>query len=241
MAKRTENNKAEGLWIPNYIENIPRPVLDHLGKKVLAHIYSFGEKGCYQSNEIMAKMFWVSARTISRRITAIRKADLVYVKSPKGYYRTLWAKSHPDVKAAVKLWYRNREIAKSSLESGQKIAGRLRQDCPIDLDKSGEATATNGVFRLGQDCLTTNTETYKETNKKTKAVDLPLPAGGQASQLLEDRKADMITQVEQLKRSFGSGRRSPPLTPAEFEQRRQQQIKALMAGRSGQADGAEEK
>jgi len=205
MAKRTENNKAEGLWIPNYIENIPRPVLDHLGKKVLAHIYSFGEKGCYQSNEIMAKMFWVSARTISRRITALKKADLVYVKCPKGYYRTLWAKSHPGVKAAVKLWYRNREISKIGLESGRKKAGRLRQCCPTDLDNSGGVTATNGVFRLGQDCLTTNTETNIETNNKIKAVDLPLPAGGQASQLLEDRKAAVMKQIEQLKQTFGSG------------------------------------
>ena len=170
MAKRTEKKKVEGLWIPNNIQNIPRSVLDHLGTKVFAHIYSFGEKGCYQSNETMAKMFWVTARTISRRITAIKKADLVHVKCPKGYYRTLWAKSHPDVQAAVKLWYRGKELSKTGLESGQKRAKRLRQDCPTDLDKSGEVTATNCVFRLGQDCPTTNTETNKETNKQTKAV-----------------------------------------------------------------------
>lgn len=120
----------------------------------------------------------------------------------------------------------------TEFESGKIKAGRLRQDCPSNLDKSGEVTATNGVFRLGQDCPTTNTNTYKETNKKTKAVDLPLPAGGQASQLLKDRKADVLNQVEQLKRSFGSDGHSQEMTAVEFEQRRQQQIKALFAGRS---------
>ncbi len=223
--------KFEGLWLPNEIRNIPRTVLDHLGKQILAHIYSFGEKGCFQSNETMAKIFMVSARTISRRITAIKKADLVYIKCPKGYHRTIWVKSHPDVQSAAKIWYRNKEIPKKQLESGRKQSASLRQNCPSQLDRTGEVTATNGVFPLGQNCLTTNTVTYKETNENTKAADLPLPAGGQASQLLEDRKNENIASIEQLKKTFGYGarRRTTELTSAERERRRQEQQRALQA------------
>jgi hypothetical protein len=218
MAKdsTTPKKEFEGLWMPNEIRNISRSVLDNLGKELLAHIYSFGEKGCYQSNETMSRIFMVSTRTISRKITAMKKANLLYVKSPKGYYRTLWVKNHPEVRAAVKLWYRDKQIPKKQFETGQ--------DCPTDLDKTGEVTATNGVFPLGQNCPTTNTETEKET----KIVDMPLPAGGQVSQLLEDRKDGVMRQVKQLKRNFGNGsRRSSKLTPVEFEQRKQAQLKTL--------------
>ena len=55
---------SEGLWIPNEIRNIPPSILDHLGKQVFAHIFTFGAKGCYQSNETMGEVFMVSARTI---------------------------------------------------------------------------------------------------------------------------------------------------------------------------------
>jgi hypothetical protein len=193
--------RAEGLWIPNPIRNIPPSVLDHLGKQVFAHIYSFGAKGCYQSNDTIAQIFMVSPRTIGRRMAAITKANLVYVKCPKGYYRTFWAKSHPDVQTAARLWYRNKEIPKCELKTGPKTSAPLRQDCPTHLDKTGKVTATNSVFRLGQNCPTTYTETVTETVKETIAADLPLPAGGQASQLLEDRKAEAISQIEQLKKT----------------------------------------
>ena len=50
--------------------------------------------------------------------------------------------------------------------------------------------------------------------------------------MLEDRKAGVIVDVEQLKKSFGSGarrRQTPELTVTEFQQRVQIQKKALLA------------
>lgn len=226
--KKTEEKGKGGLWIPSHICNIPNSVLDHFGKKVYAHIYSFGEKGCWQSNETIGEIFMVSGRTISRRISAIKEAKLVYVKNPKGYYRTFWAKSHPEVQAAVKLWYKDKEIPKTEAETGPSPSTPLGQDCPTDLDRTGKVTATDGVFPLGQDCPTTNTDTYKETNKKTTATPPPLPAGGQAPALLEERKKESVSEVEQLKRKFGRVPRRAKMPPAEFEQRRQINKKALL-------------
>lgn len=233
MAKKSgKQNKEGGLWIPNHIRNILRSVLSDSEKMLLADIYSFRDKGFYKSNKTIAKEYMASERTVSRWIANIQKGGFVYTKNPKGYYRTMWAKSHPDVQAAVKLWYRDKEISKTEVETGGKLSTPLRQCCPTELDKSGEATATKRVFPLRQNRPTTNKETYKETKRETTAADLPLPAGGQASQLLEDRKVQVMAGVEKLikklRRKFGSakGRRTSGLTSVDFEHHKQKQIQA---------------
>ncbi len=222
MAKRSKKTKFEGgLWIPNHIRNIPRSVLGDSEKMLLAEMYSFGDKGHYKANDTIAKEYMTSDRTVSRWIANILKGGFVYVKNPKGYYRTFWVKSHPEVKAANKLWYRSKEIDKN----------RVRQNCLTKSDKNSQACKTNPVSRLSQKCPPTNKETNKETNRKTKATPLPLPAGGQAPALLKDRKAEQQGSVEQFKRNFGKAgrRKTEKPTEKEFQARKQAQIQALEA------------
>jgi len=150
---------------------------------------------------------------IRRRLSGIRK--FLYVKSPKGFYRTFWAKAHPDVINASKLWYRNQQISKEDISR------------PVDSAKNG--------FGLGQNCPTTNNTTIKETINNTTATPVPLPAGGQAPALLTDReaqqKAEAQSQIKQLKRWFGKPKTEyKPLPPEEFEQSRQRKLKQLLAG-----------
>jgi len=76
------------LKIPAHIFNLSQIGLCE--NVLLAHIYSFSEKGCWQSNQTLAEIFMVSVPTISRWIGRIR--PYTYVKNPKGYYRTIWAK-----------------------------------------------------------------------------------------------------------------------------------------------------
>jgi len=219
---KKQKKKASGLWIRNEILNIR--ALDDSEKMLLAHFDSFGARGCYQANGTLAEIFLAKPRTIRRRIAKIKRAGLIYVKSPKGYYRTIWVKSNTEVKKAVKLWYRGEEIEKprEGKQDGQKW--------PTEVDKTGQPSRSKSVFRHGQNCPTTNTETVKKTKKETKATPAPLPAGGQATALLEDRKAGVIADVEQLKRTFGhSGRQRAKLTDAEWEDRRQAQRRALLA------------
>jgi hypothetical protein len=219
MAKKPEQPAEHYLKIPNQILNLTG--ISPAAKNLLAHIYSFGEKGCWQSDLTLGQIFMVSDRTIRRRLSEIKK--YLYVKSPKGFYRTFWANIHPDVIAATKLWYRNRQISKEDINNPSDSAKSVRQagqNCPSDSAKNG--------FGLGQNCPTTNNHTIKETIKDTTATPTPLPAGRQASALLEDRKAGVISTVEQLKCSLGRGGRRVELTPAERENRKQQQIKALL-------------
>jgi hypothetical protein len=226
MAGKPKKPKESYLKTPNRIMNIPRSLLNQQKKALLAHIYSFGAKGCWQSNRTLAEMFQTSERSITRWISDIKKIGEIYIKSPKGYYRTIWAKSHPEVIAANKLWYRNKQIPKEDINH------------PVDFAKNGEQdrqnwrseSAKNGI-RLRQNCLTINNNTLKETIKNTTTTPTPLPAGGQAPALLQNRQEEAKAQFEQLKRRIGMpGRRSEPeLTPAESDQRKQQLIQALLA------------
>jgi len=88
-----KNQKEPYLKIPAHILNLRQISADE--KMLLAHIYSFVAKSCWQSNQTLADIFMVSADTISRWIAKIR--PFIYLKNPKGYYRTIWARSYPQV------------------------------------------------------------------------------------------------------------------------------------------------
>ena len=121
------------LKVPHHILN--RTDIGLAEKILLAHIYSFGAKGCWQSNATLARHFQTSDRTISRWLAVLLRANLLLVKNPKGYYRTLWVLSHPDVKRVAD-WYH------SNLER-QQNAPSLRQNCPTRIATHGEPTSPN--------------------------------------------------------------------------------------------------
>ncbi len=210
MQKEKKKNQ-DGLWLPNVILNLFD--IDDSCKLLLAHFYSFGEKGCYQSNKTLAQIFMATARTITRRISRLEK--YLHIKNPKGYYRTIWVKSHPQVSEIMRQRFNNQQRG-------------VRQNCRSEYDKSGNSTATKPVFRLRQNCRTTNTYTNTETNKGT-AADLPMPAGGQSSRLLQKREKTALAKIEAFKKKFGIGQRKSTerLLPQEFERRKQMIIKQL--------------
>jgi len=219
--KTTGKKKPTELYlkIPYHILNIPG--LGLCEKVLLAHIYSFGVKGCWQSNATLAKIFMTSSRTIKRRLAKIVRAGLVQVKSPKGYYRTIWARSHPEVRAAAELYYR-----------GKKLDPQQGQNCPTRQDKSGPVSGPDHVLEPGRKCPTTNNTTNKDTTSETTAPPSPLPAGGQAPAVLAERKSQDVRSIEKFKKQFGLGKgRRQPLSEKEFDQRKQKQKLALLASR----------
>jgi len=212
------------LKIPYHILNIPG--LGLCEKVLLAHIYSFGVKGCWQSNATLARIFMVCPRTISLWVAKLARSNLIQTKSPKGYYRTIWAKSHPKVSEASVLWYRKQQISNPDKEttvhrakSRAQDSNNLRGQCA----KSGD--------RLSKILRTTNNTTKKDTMSETTAPPSPMPAGGQAPAVLAERKSEAVQSIEKFKKQFGIGkRRHQPLSEKEFQSRRQTQINALQAG-----------
>jgi hypothetical protein len=91
--------KEQYLKIPYHILNIGS--LGLCEKVLLAHIYSFGRKGCWQSNATLGEIFFVDGRTVSRWVAKLKKLDFVLCVHRKGFGRMIWATSHPDVEAAL--------------------------------------------------------------------------------------------------------------------------------------------
>jgi transposase len=225
MAGKSKKAKERYLKVPYHILNMTGIGLSQ--KVLYAHIYSYGVKGCWEANDTLAKMFFVGERTITDWVTKLKKAGCIWWLHPKGRYRTFWAKSHPDVKSAKTLLYMDEEISKEAVISGHaKVL--LGRNLPGGIEETCGATRKNDRIQVGRNLLHTNNTTKKDTNRKTTATPPPLPAGGQAPALLEERKKESISRVEQLKRKVGRVPRRVKLTPAEIEQSRQRNIKALL-------------
>jgi len=213
--KRQKKRTEPYLKIPNHILSLAK--LRSLDKMLLAHFYSFGSRGCWQSNATLAKIFMVSPATITRSIALLRNAQLVGISSPKGRYRTIWASTHPDVRAA-----RQGHRRKTCRDVNQNDE-HVNQNAHVKLSKT--------AVRVSHRCSTTNNITITENNNRTTATPPPLPAGGQASALLDDRKGRRLAGLEALKRRLKLARAPRTVMSAEeFEQRRQKQMQALLAG-----------
>jgi len=224
-ATSKEAPKEQYLKIPYHIFNIE--TLDLREKVLLAHIYSYGIKGCWEGNKRLGKLLRVSERSISRWMARIKKAGYVFWVHPKGRYRTVWAKFHPDVRTAQYLLYIKEKISKEAVIKGHAAEILQRQDCQGAIVKSGVPTSPECVFQVRQNCLHTNNTTIKDTTGKTIAPPSPLPAGGQAPAALEERSEAANRNIERFGKRFGKARTSPKLTDEEDEKRRQNLQKQL--------------
>jgi hypothetical protein len=212
--KKPNRSKEPYLKVPAHILNLPQIGLCE--KVLLAHIYSFGQRGCWQSNKTMAQIFMVSACTISRWLSGIKQ--FIYVKHPQGYRRTLWAKSHPDVIEAARC---HAQLARNNTSHLRKSAELPTQNRTAERIKS--------TISVKQNCATTNNLTITENNRRTIASPSPLPAGGQAPATLKCRRADAAEQIARFKARFGKSTAWTPLPPEEFARRRAEQLAALFA------------
>lgn len=155
--------KKEGLWVPKEFTIVTN--LNWGEKMILAHIFSFGTRGCYQCNGTLAKLYGVCDKTISRIVNKLIVDEEIIVKAPRSQYRTLWACSHPQVKAGEPLTY-----------VGKLIRNPLGQKCPSRLGNNGKVTGTKSNQSPPPKCPST----YKGTYKKTITMSSPSPAVGQA-------------------------------------------------------------
>jgi hypothetical protein len=124
----------------------------------------------------------------------------------KGRYRTLWAKSHPEVKTAQALLYMKEKISKEAVVKGHAAKILQRHHCLEGIDKTGVPTATNQCVQVRQNCPHINNTTIKDTIKETTAPPSPLPAGGQAPAVLDGENQ----AAESVNRLVACGKLRPP-------------------------------
>jgi len=216
-----KKQKEPYLKIPAHALNLPQ--IGPGEKILLAHIYSFDAKGCWQSNQKLAQIYMASVPTICRRLNRIK--DFIYVKHPQGRGRRLWSKSHPDVIEAFRSRVKLDQILPANLIKSDELAV---QNCTTNHIKS--------AILINQKCVPTNNHTITDTKKDTIAS--PLSASGQASATLAYRKQSAACEIENFKEGFGRAGKAVKLTPQQFEQRRILQLAALRASSKNKRHGS---
>ena len=203
-----KKSRKKYLHIPQHIMEITE--LNEGEKLLLAHIYSFGAKGCWQSNKTLGKIFNVVPRTIKRRLAQIRK--FVYIRSPHSRLRTFLAKSHPDVRKMAIRTNAPRHLQGGQIcprSTGPHLSNTRVESCPT--------TGPEKVQQQGQNCPPTNTSTNTETNNSTPAMTPPAPWQGAASTPKPDEETRK--RFEQIKARIKE-RRWKPIPQEEFERRK---------------------
>lgn len=215
-----KHQKEPYLKIPAHILNLPQISL--FEKMPFAYIYSFGAKGCWQSNQTLAQIYMATVPTICKCLNRIK--DFMYVKYPQGQGQKLWSKSHPHVFEAVQSGVKLDQILPTNLIKSDKVPV---QNCTTNLVKS--------PILINQKCVPTNNHTITDTKKDTIASPSHLPAYGQTPATVQYRiQTAAAPEVENFKANFGhahggKARQWTPLTPQQFEQGRTQQVAALRA------------
>jgi hypothetical protein len=206
MSKKTSDKQKREPYLKISAHILNLPDIGPAEKMLLAHIESFGQKGCWQSNQTIAQIFMVSSCTIKRWLKKLSK--YLYFKNPKGYYRTIWAKFH---------WVNIDLVPGQNVPSDRvKSALRLGQKC---------ATTINNTI----------TENYKRTTASPspapcKGASATLPWRGPS--LLGHRSRQSAEQIGRFKSSFGLAKRYQLLSSEEFGKRRQHILAQLRFGRS---------
>jgi hypothetical protein len=223
MNKEQRKSREKGLWITWKILNMN--CLSAEDKIYYAYIYSFGERGCWQTDEQVGKALGRCVRTIQRYQFNCRKAGLLKVIGQGSPARKIWAKDHPKYIA----WRKKRaiEIRQERKSTTTNLSGLPRQNC--------QGSTTELSESLRQNCPTTNKETNKITNKESGGSPSPAwqahaPHKDKQEQLEAYRmKEENIVSIEQIKKSFGYGAPPPKLEPAEWERQRQKIRTDLLA------------
>ncbi len=227
--KRKTEPKEQYLKLYYYILSIEGISLAE--KNLLAHFHSYGIKGCWESNKKLGEILFVGERSISRFVTNLKKRGLVFWVHPKGRYRTIWSKLHPEVKASTFLYYMGEQISKEAIINGHAAEILLGQNCQESIEKSVVPTETKQCVQVRQNCLHTNNTTKKDTNRRTIERPTPLPAGGQSPAALVERTQARMDATEYFKQKFGIGakKKFSPMSEAEFQTEKQKQKQALFA------------
>ena len=214
MAKNVKQPEERYLKVPFHVVN--HPGLNDGERWLLAWLYSFGGKGCWQSNEQLAEVLFTSPVTITRRIAKLNRLNLLHMKAPKSAYRRIWVKSHPEVEAITTAW--------SKAQPHQKCVSNLIKNDEVPNQKCVSNLIKN-VAQPHQKCSTT-TKDYKSTIKETTAPPSPLPARGQAQAVLADRVAQTVKMVSDWGKSFGRPK-AKKLPKEDFGQKRERELKKL--------------
>ncbi|MBA7484472.1 hypothetical protein ES707_19999 [subsurface metagenome] len=196
---KVKKSITKGLWVPQEILSIPADQLGWLGKLVCGRIYSYGAKGCYESNATLGRYFGVSLRRIAFAMEQIRSLPLTYSIKLRGRPTCYWLRCSPKVRRAERLEYRGR----SKKNPAYTCAGNGAGGAP--------KTAQEGAPKTAHDNISTS---------KTTGATSPSPADRQA-QRREKEEADALSKIQSHIRAE-IVQHLPPVPAADLEAKKHQ-------------------
>jgi predicted transcriptional regulator len=216
MTEKNTESKFPFMRAYNFLLEKSAKDLTPAEKMVLIVICRYWPSPYWDTNLTIAKNCGFTERYIEKIIKSLAKKGYVQ----RGYAHTDKEGKHHTVRVIKPLCFS--EPCKKIIPwvSPEQMDGQQTEQtdgqCPNSRAFSPE---------LQDDLL----ESKEKLNRKT--MPAPLPAKGQAAALPEDKKTQSVSNVRQFINGFGSGcRKTPVLTPMEFEQKRQSQIRALKSG-----------
>lgn len=129
------SHRKNGYPKPAWLNYIPPRWINSETKRLYAYLCIFGPDSCDHWNCRLAKKFYVSTRTIARRLRKLRELNLVWVANPQSPYRIL----HPLYYGKMQDWLLAAQRKKISdnlakIGSGPRIP--LGQKCPSESERS---------------------------------------------------------------------------------------------------------
>lgn len=219
MAKEAENQKTKMTFMKAYGFLLERADLSSAEKLALIVVCRYWPNPYWDSNAEISRTLGCTERYIEKVVKSL--ADKGIIK--RGYaHITINGKPHT-VRVIAPLCFPKTSCCKINWVKPERMDGEQTEhmdgNCPNNSQLAPERS---------DDLL----EKSRGINRK--ATPAPLPAEGQAPALLRHRTEEEQAQIERFKKKHGVGgwQRTPQLTPEQKEQRKQEQIKELLAGQA---------
>jgi hypothetical protein len=191
-------NKVGERFLAVVYSVLARSDINDSEKLLLAHIWSYGAKGCWETNETMATMFNVTPRQVTTRVGRLKNAGCLLWLHGKNYHRTLWARQHPNVVKASVLPYRGQMILKESLYSGHNGTAPPGRNLPGNIEADFHVTRKDRCKPPGRNLPETKNTTRREITRSTG----PPSAQTRAPALLEAQRQRAKEELDKKMRGL---------------------------------------
>lgn len=125
------SKKKNGYPKPRWLNFVPPRWISSDTKRLYAYLCIFGPDSCDHWNCRLAKKFYVSTRTIARRLRKLRELGLVWVENRQSPARVL----HPFYYGDIQAWLlaaQRKKIGASLAKMGSTPRFPLGQKCPSE-------------------------------------------------------------------------------------------------------------
>lgn len=123
--KRGAMKKGVAYWQMDWVTKVLANGHNPQAKLIFMRVASFGERGCWMTNETFSDEFNRSDRTIRRAITSLWEKGDIIVTGWNGHGRKIYATGHPRVKPELMRLYTEYRL-KGKVDTPEEYEAKVR-------------------------------------------------------------------------------------------------------------------